>query len=290
MTMAKRKQQKKISQTAHTIPPKIPLKVVTANVVNRSKHEEEDIRAYLEWQLKGEEVLHLEKVMTEHIFTNTFDCWDVHTNSGRYWVITHPTNYYSQELFPSLDYTLSFHIGVTQRVMAQDQKKATSPNEKRLLKVWRRLIQALEALDEANEPEGFQAVGMRCRECLLELVRAVAKHSMIPPGQDAPKSADFIHWTEIIADTIAKGSSASEVRGYLKALSKSTWQLVNWLTHASNAVQLDARIAVNATQETFGAFSAALIKFESGSPDRCPNCGSYRLAYFPHLKNRIPEW
>ena len=34
------------------------------------------------------------------------------TTKGRWWVITNPTNLYSQELFPSLDYAISFHVGV----------------------------------------------------------------------------------------------------------------------------------------------------------------------------------
>jgi hypothetical protein len=45
--------------------------------------------------------------------------WDVHTTGDRYWVITNPTNLYSQQLFPSMDYTLSFHVGVTARMVAR---------------------------------------------------------------------------------------------------------------------------------------------------------------------------
>ena len=43
------------------------------------------------------------------------------------------------------------------------------------------------------------------------------------------------------------GAKAAEIRGYPKALAKSTWQLVSWLTHAANAVRYDGALAVDAT-------------------------------------------
>lgn len=47
-----------------------------------------------------------------------YEMWDVTTDQDRWWVITNPTNLYSQQHFPSLDYTLSFHIGLMARVVA----------------------------------------------------------------------------------------------------------------------------------------------------------------------------
>jgi hypothetical protein len=118
------------------------------------------------------------------------------------------------------------------------------------------------------------------------MVRTIEKESMVPEGRTIPKAADFDQWSELIADAIASGSSAERIRGYLKAISKSTWQLVNWLTHSSNAVRLDASLALDATENTLDAFSTALIRFESGIPEKCPHCGSYRLAsvYRPELE------
>jgi hypothetical protein len=40
-------------------------------------------------------------------------------------VVTSPTNLYSQALMPSLDYTLSFHIGLMARVAAQRGPEGT---------------------------------------------------------------------------------------------------------------------------------------------------------------------
>ena len=78
-------------------------------------------------------------------------CWDVHTNKDRYWVITSPTNLYSQHYFPSLDFTLSFHIGVSARIMALQRGAPNRAHKSRFTPVWRRWEQAAESYDEAEE-------------------------------------------------------------------------------------------------------------------------------------------
>src|SRR6266487_1243702 len=274
----------------HTIPGPVSPEVLKKAILKRTTHEEQAIRDYVEWQSPDEQVTHLEKVATKRLFERKFDVWDVRTNKTRYWVITSPTNLYSQELFPSLDYTLSFHVGVTTRVMAHEQGNPAPEQQNRLATAWRRWQQATKALDQADEAEEFQAVGMRCRESLLAFVRAVAKPSMVSEGQEIPKDASFIQWSELIANTIAQGASAQEIRGYLKALAKSTWQLVNWLTHASNAARFDGYMAIDATNNTLAAFGTALVRYERGTPDRCPRCSSYKLTsvYRPDLDIEPP--
>ena len=61
-------------------------------------------------------------------------------------------------------------------------------------------------------------------------------------------------------------------------MARSTWQLVSWLTHAGNAARFDAEMALDATQGTLSAFGMAVIRRERGTPDRCPQCTSYRLS------------
>lgn len=258
--------------------------VLAKSVMPQPEHEAHDVRRYVELEAPDEKVVHLEKVKSERLYDQRMDAWDVHTDCGRWWVITNPMNLYPQEQFQSLDYTLSFHVGVTTR-LAMRQRAEPDDQRDRLALAWRRLEQAEEAVDLADESEEFQAVGMRCRESLLALVRAIADKNMVPNGEEAPKAADFIHWSDLIADTLGKGSGASEVRKFLKSVSKSTWQLVNWLTHASHAVRIDAQMAVAATSTVLGAFTGALARYESGSPDRCPLCSSYRIAsiYRPDL-------
>ncbi len=267
------------------IPPAMPPEALGQFVLHRVEHEERAIRDHVEREARGEQVTHAEKVKTERLRDRQLDAWDVRTDKDRYWVITNPTNLYSQSLFPSLDYTISFHVGVMERVWARQAPPVTDEQKRRLAAAWRRWTQAAEALDGADEAEEFQAVGMRCRECLLEFVRAAGKSDMVPNGEPAPKRGDFLRWSELIAELIAPGERAAELRAYLKATARVTWQLVSGLTHAANATRIDGQIAVEATQNVLASFGLTLVRHEHGAVDRCPSCGSYRLAsdYRPDL-------
>jgi hypothetical protein len=285
-TRRKAASRKRRPQSDCVIPPP-PIKQTLSNYTLSNRADERAIRDYVEGQAHGEEkVEHAEWIKTEHVFDREFDCWDVHTDKGRWWVITSPTNLYPQDLFPSLDYTLSFHVGVTARVFAAQRGAPNHAQRLRLMPVWRRWEEAAEALDMAEEAEEFQAVGMRCRECLIQLVRSVSKSSMVPAGQAEPQRSNVIAWCELIANTIAAGGSAEHIRGHLKTGSKSVWQLAGWLTHASNATRYDAAFVLEATHAVASAFGNAALRFESGSPDRCPQCGSYSISigYNPDLK------
>lgn len=288
--MSKRKLMKDTDQKAMdecTIPSPVPLSFLDQVMLNRPEYQADEIREYVHHRTEGENVTHLEKLAAEHIFDRQIEGWDVRTKDNRYWLVTSPMNLYSQELFPSLDYTITFHVGLSLRITAIEARTASKEQRDLLSAAWRKWEQAANALGFAVEAEDFQVVGMRCRESLIAMTRAIADYSMVTDGQEVPKASDFIHWTELIADTIAKGSSAKHVRNYLKTIAKSTWQLVNWLTHASNAVRFDGRIAVDATENILSAFGMALLRYERGLPERCPKCASYRIEYIyrPELKS-----
>jgi len=271
----------------HTIPKPLPERLLAGFLIRRPKHEEGYVREYVESQAPAEKVTHLEKIKTEHLRTRALDAWDVRTTRDRYWVITNPTNLYSQKLFPSLDFTISFHIGVIERVFARQTPPVPEEQQRRLSQAWRRWTQAAEALDHANEAEEFQAVGLRCRECLLDFIADTARDEMVPAGQETPKRGDFLQWTGIIANAIVGGSSAKRVRHYLRSIAEAAWPLVNWLTHTKSAVLADGVMAVDATQHVLAAFGAAIIRHERGVPDRCPRCSSYRLSFDYHAERAI---
>jgi hypothetical protein len=264
-------------------------------LLDRSEPEEQEIIEYAEWQLsKGAKrparVRHLEKLKSERVFGRQYDLWDVHTTAGRWWVVTSPTNIYPQRQFPSADYTLSFHIGVTTRVMQRDRRSGEGSAKDRFSGALRRWEQAARAIDEANEAEDFQSVGMKCRECLLTFARDAQSDIEIPPGTVPPKRGDFIAWSALIAEWAAAGEHSKDIRQHLKTLAASTWQLVNWLTHARNAVHSDAELAVAATSHLLELFSGAIRRRESGQPERCPSCSSYQLdnVYAPELERDPP--
>lgn len=274
-TKAKRPSHKRFRDCG--VPPPPDDKHFLSSYALNNRADERRIREYVEWQAPDEKVEHAEQVKTERLLGRIYDCWDVHTDKGRWWVITSPTNLYSQRHFPSLDYTLSFHVGVMARVAARDSRKPEDAHLKRLSSIWRRWEDAAEALEVAEEAEEFQAIGMRCREAMIQMVRALSSPQMVPANQIQPKRADVIAWSEHIANTIAIGSSAEYIRSYLKTISKLAWQAANSLTHSSSAGRHEAGFVLDATQAMLVAYSRAIMRFESGSPDRCPVCGSYRI-------------
>lgn len=168
------------------------------------------------------------------------DVWDVHCADSRWWVITQPTNLYSQEDFKSRDVALTFHVGLAIRVSClHEQKVPVKPQSADLLPgSWRRWEQAFEAYDSGDEAEAFQSVGVRLRECLVSFVGETANDEMVPDGQERPKRSDFKGWTDLLANTLAGGDVSTYLRSYLKKMSVETWAYVNWLTHAKNAIRM----------------------------------------------------
>jgi hypothetical protein len=294
--MAKRKQSTDAKTPGCVLPSKPSDGSLRETLLGRSERDEANIIEYVEWQLsKGRDtpvaVQHAEIVKAERVFGRDHKVWDAYTTDGRWWVITNPTNLYSQVEFPSLDYTLSFHIGLTARLAHRDHRKPATPNSDRFAGAWRRWQQASRAIDEAHEAEDFQAVGMKCRECLLTFARGAQSDIETPPVAERPKRGDFTGWAELIADWAAPGEQSKDIRRYLKQLAASTWQLVNWLTHARNAIFVDAELVVSATEHLLSSFADAIVRRESGRPDRCPKCSSYQLdSYYAPELDRDPSY
>lgn len=260
------------------IPPALPKRELHKLLFRHSEREAQEIKDYVEWQAHGKEkVLHVEKLASERVFGRDYDAWDVHTNKERWWVVTSPTNLYSQTLMPSLDYTLSFHIGLMARVAARREPEGSDAVQEFLLVTNRKMVQASEAFDRADEAEEFQAVGMRCRECLLTLIRELTDGTDIAYGDDLPKAGDFPAWNDRIVNALAPGTSAEHVRGYLKTTADRAWRLVNWLTHATNATRDDAELALSSTSHVINNYALSVLKRKVAAPERCGRCKSYRI-------------
>ena len=143
------------------------------------------IEYYLLESPEGTEVYDAEKVASERIYGQKHDVWDVHASDGRWWVITNPTNLYPQETVQtqSMDHALSLHIGVNARIFARQALQAPvdgEPIREKVAKSMRRFEQAARALNEAQEAEDFQAVGMRLRECLIAYAQETSGDVTIP--------------------------------------------------------------------------------------------------------------
>jgi hypothetical protein len=237
----------------------------------RDAHSEQDIADYVYGQARDETVQHVEKVKEEFVLGQKYEIWDVTTDKDRWWVLTNLTNLYSQRHFPSLDYTLSFHIGLMARIRSRSGPDDAKPDP--FDEVFRRQEQSKERFERAIESEDYQAVGMQLRECLLSLITALRRRTNITPS-DPPPDANFNEWVSILMDALSPGPPNEQLRRHMKNGAKDTWQLVNWLTHDRNATNSAASIAIAATDTVVGHSITILLRERTDPTHLCPTCKS----------------
>ena len=241
------------------------------------EHERRHIREYIELEADGEKVTHLQKLKTEFVYGETHDIWDVRTDQHRYWVITNLTNLYSQDDWPNVDMLFVYHLGLRVVLGARHARKAPEDSIHEAPKAWRTFEQAAAAFNEAQEAEDFQGVGARLRETLIVFIGESVEDHMLPPEADRPKDADFKGWMSVLANYLAPGESNQRLRSLLKSLASESWDFVNWLTHARNAVRYHGEVALGIVASALAAFGSAVDLQRKPRPNRCEMCGSYRL-------------
>ena len=242
-----------------------------------TRGEQDVIFAYFKDQMADDPLVHLEKVAVERVGANVHDVWDVHCENSRWWAVSCPLNFYSQEDFKSRDVVLTFHIGLMARLFARVGVPLTDNAAALLPTAWRLWEQAVEAMTTSREAEDFQAVGVRLRECLVSFAAEVADADLVPEGTETPKKADVVGWSNLLADRLASGPSSEKVRSYVKKLSSVTWDYVNKLTHAKNAESYDAEIGAAAVSHFLSTVTAVRMRWAAGKEQRCATCGSYRV-------------
>jgi hypothetical protein len=199
--------------------------------------------------------------------------YDVHCAKSRWWVITDPTNLYLQTDFPEVEQALIFHLGLGIFMAERSRADLPEAEEERVSGAWRRYKQALADMDDAGESEDFQAVGIKCRDALLAVVRDHMAAEWVGDVHTPPKASDFKAWGAIFAERLAEG----RVRSYIKALVDKTWDLSVWLQHNTNATPDDAELVLDATGQFLSALGRLIDRRDNGEPERCPRCASYRL-------------
>jgi len=177
-----------------------------------------------------------------------------------------------------MDLALTFHVGLCLRIPNDERKALNDLPIEPLAACWRTLQEANESLRHAEEAEDFQAVGMRSREALLNLIHVAQEWVPMPNGQEKPKKSDFRGWLEIVSNAALPGPSQQERRSLVKAGGENAWKFANWLTHAKDSHFADAEAALAITELAISLLTSALIRTIRGVPDRCPSCGSQNLS------------
>jgi hypothetical protein len=256
----------------------------------RATDEERDaITDYFLWQSpEGTEVRFLQKVYSEAVLDHRHDVWDVHSSDGRWWVITSPTNLYSQDQFPNLDLAVTFNIGLCLRIPRSRKGGFSRRQAAPLGDVIQQVHDIDEALSQAHALPDYQGMGVRCREALLAFI-AAAQDVMAWLGEDLPKRADFRAWNELIWNTVLAGSDQTERRRLVKTAMAEAWVFSNWLTHAKSATWRDAEAASMSIDYCLGMATNILILHLRGVPDQCPDCRSRRLEPEEGAHTSAPE-
>lgn len=254
----------------------VPAEELARYSPTRDPHSEQDIARYVELEAADETVQHVERIKTEIVLGEPYEIWDVTTDKDRWWVITNLTNLYSQRHFPSLDYTLSFHIGLMMRLHSRpDGADGADPTP--FDEVFRRQEQAKNRHDGAIEAEDYQAVGMQLRECLISLVAALRRRVEIGADIERPQDANFVAWSEPLVGHLCGGKSNEELRHYLKNTAKAAWQLVNWVTHDRAANKMASLVAIYASDMVVASFLQILQREKTDRTEECPICKSRNI-------------
>lgn len=237
------------------------------------EHEARYIRDYVNTQSHDDEAGLVQKVGSRRVMGRVHDMYDVHCERSRWWVITDPTNLYLQDDFPEVEQALIFHLGLGIFMAQRSRAELPEVEEEQVSGPWRRFKQALSDMDDAGESEDFQAVGIKCRDSLLAVVRDHMAAEWVGEVAEPPKVSDFKGWGNIFAERLAEG----RVRSYMKALVDKTWDLSVWLQHNTNATPHDAELVLDATAHFLSALGRLIHRRDHGEPERCPRCESYRL-------------
>lgn len=245
-------------------------------MLKATEEERQSVEDYYISQSPGARVNFSQKIYSEIVAGHKHDVWDLHASDGRWWIITDPTNLYSQEQFPNMDIAVTFHLGLCIRIPRTQEQNISDQIVRPFADVYIKLQEVAEALTQAQNVADYQAVGMRCRETLLSFVGA-AQDIATWSESETPKRADFRGWTDLIINTILSGSSHKERRHLFKTTLSEAWTFTNWLTHAQTANWYDAEAAQGITSHAFEMACSLILRHVRLVPEECPKCGS------PHL-------
>jgi hypothetical protein len=257
-----------------------------------TQEEIDKVTNYFEGQAPDLKVEFIQKVYSENVLGHCHDVWDVHTDQDRWWVITNPSNLYSQEQFPNMDLALTFHVGLCLRIPRSEKQKLSELPLEPFAQCYRYLSEASEALGQAEEVLDYQSIGMRCREALLAFVDTAQTVLPWTSAGPKPKQADLRAWADHICTVTMAGDSHKERRHLFKNQLESAWSFANWLTHAKGSKWHDAEAAIATTENAIGLCTSSVIRHMRGVPETCPACGSHRLSPERGFRSDLPdiEW
>ncbi|WP_296806376.1 hypothetical protein [Thiocapsa sp.] len=214
--------------------------------------------------------------------------WNVKTDKGAWWVVEGegvPMNLYPQDAYYfSSDEVYSFHMGLMARLLTREAHDpdrvlySISFGSTRFVGVRRKLHVASEALATVTEPEHAQAIGLTCREVLIELGKEVLLDRELPPNHEAPKDADFKSRSRLSIERLAPGSENSEIRDEARRVADGAWSFSCHVTHSTHSTRQDAIVCITMTAAVLSMFEQLLAKVDQAEGVLvCPSCKSRQV-------------
>lgn len=171
--------------------------------------------------------------------------WNVKTDvDGAWWIVEGddvPMNLYPQAAYYfGVDEVYSFHMGIMARMSVRNEEynpddyiDAATVGSDIAPQLLRKLKGVADLIDNAIEVEDFQAIGVQCREILIELSNEIYLSFMAGDGEQ-PIASNFKGKTELFIKFYLPGSVNSDYRNIYKRMTESAWDFSNKITHSKN--------------------------------------------------------
>lgn len=194
-------------------------------------------------------------------------------------------NLYSQDkaYYFSTDEVFSFHLGLMLRLMNDEASKPgkfiddISHGAEISINLKRKLDLASEKLQEAVEIEEIQAIGVMCREILIELIDYIYGMDSID-GEEEFKKSDVKNRGDLAINKYLNGPENAELRKHMRNLLNSAWDYSNTITHSSSRTIHEASICLTITTAVVSSFENLIEKyFDPIEGLECKECGSRHL-------------
>lgn len=105
-----------------------------------------------------------------------------------------------------------------------------------------RISGLIEEYSSARDRDGWQDVGRRSREVLIDFGKLIADPGLVPEGKEPPKRGDAKAWFDLFLAKYAEGRDKAELRATMRAV----WDLAQKVTHG-DIDDVDAFAAAQAT-------------------------------------------
>lgn len=251
----------------------------------------EDVALYVEKQ--SQDKCKVLSAKPEHTFNDLgieVKVWNVKTDvDGAWWVVEGdqvPMNLYPQQAYYfSADEVYSFHMGLMERMYSSNDGyepgnfvRAITLDGEMAPTLFRKLRNVAGLIDTAREIEDFQAIGVQCREILIELGNTIYFQEMAG-ADEQPQASNFKKKAELFVQFYLSGSDNSDYRNYIKKLTEATWDYTCKITHSKNATFYEVSTCVTLTTSLVSVYENIRQKvFDPLSQYYCTNCKSKKVS------------